>query len=1265
LRALPYVAFFLSGTSSLIFQVIWTRMLHHVFGATSVAVSSVVTAFMIGLGLGAFLVGRLADRIKHPIITYALAELIVGVWAFALPYLVAPEGWLAGVNQALRQSLGAESLGFALGRFACVLPLLLVPTTLMGATLPLLARHYVREEEHRTGTTSAQVGTLYAVNTFGAVAGTFGAGFVLLPILGLFATNLIALSLNLLLALGIWLLRRPLLGERWQPGEPLRFWPESRKTGSPTPAAPSPPGPRDRPVDPPPFPAAARWAAFAAFAVSGATALAYEVVWTRALAMVIGSSTYSFSLILMTFLTGVAGGSAFVAATSGGAGVRRALGATGLYAAVLSLLASLVWAVERELATFAGAAVLGMAPILVVFLAVRSRGTGDLSLSGEPGPFDATPEERAVDPRPGLAMLAVPVVIAILNAALVEGTLPDIVAAVVTLLAAFAAGVLWLGRRAPVLFLAVIQLFVAVAAFTNYLFQDEIPFAFAQMVASLGDELPEQVGTVQGMMFATAGLCILPVTLGTGAMFPATLRVWSRGGARVGREVGVVYAGNTGGSILGAWLPGFLLMPMLGMERTLHLAIGLNLALCLLLLVVSGADGEEREADPDEAEPDEADPDLASPPERRVPFWHAATVYTLAPAIPALIALLVVGTTRGGLGGMDLRWNLGHMTLGVFRMSMTDDVLDPDSWGQPELPYYRDGLATTVTVEKWGRHLALKNNGKVDASNGDDMPTQIMVAGFPLLLHPDGPDDLDVAVVGFGSGVTVGTALQFPVARVDVLELEPRILEASRLFQDVNHLDYPLDEFPWVEMDRLHVHNDDGRNYLSSTDRRYDVIVSEPSNPWIAGVADLFTTDHFRITKKRLRDGGIYCQWVQLYELSPANIKTIYRTFASQFEHAMVFSAEDLSSDTVMIGSDQPIRLDVARMAAVFDRPAVAGELARAYVRSPYDVLARTLLASKDEILAYARVEHRRRGGRWVPFPESDNDPATPCEAPDCYRQPVPLNTDDNARIEFAAPRDLIGYARFAGYLDTVYGSGWPWGHLEGRLDGLDRRDGVSPADAYAELALALVAHGRKERADAFLARAVDVGPSETTLVAAEVLSLLLSDEHEPTVAIEPPAPGPEMDPGNRRVLLEGFQEVKDHVDARRWEEGLLAMEAIPAPLRLHAGAGMRLLYAWLLYQAAPAVPGRYGESIDQLEELARYEDDYVQRHPEIHYFLARAHDAEGQFDQALDHMRTFVEAVGLGDPARAGGDGVPPAGAAPTSDEAGESPKAEHPERS
>jgi spermidine synthase len=87
-------------------------------------------------------------------------------------------------------------------------------------------------------------------------------------------------------------------------------------------------------------------------------------------------------------------------------------------------------------------------------------------------------------------------------------------------------------------------------------------------------------------------------------------------------------------------------------------------------------------------------------------------------------------------------------------------------------------------------HFALKNNGKVDASNGDDMPTQVLVAGYPLLLHPRGPENLDVAIVGFGSGVTIGTALQFPVRRVDDVELERWIPDASRYFADVNHLTY-------------------------------------------------------------------------------------------------------------------------------------------------------------------------------------------------------------------------------------------------------------------------------------------------------------------------------------------------------------------------------------------------------------------------------------------------------------------------------------------
>src|SRR5690606_2400519 len=257
------------------------------------------------------------------------------------------------------------------------------------------------------------------------------------------------------------------------------------------------------------------------------------------------------------------------------------------------------------------------------------------------------------------------------------------------------------------------------------------------------------------------------------------------------------------------------------------------------------------------------------------------------------------------------------------------------------------------------------------------------------------PEDLDVAIIGFGSGVSVGTALKFPVRRVDVIELEGSIIEAARFFEDVNHLEYTLDHWPYVEMDRLTIINDDGRNYLASTQQQYDVIISEPSNPWITGVSDLFTVDHWRITKRRLRPGGIYCQWVQLYELSPENIKTIYRTFASQFEHVIVLSADDRSSDTVMLGSDQPITLDLERLQAAYALDGVAQELQRANMYSPFDIFARTLLASRDEVLAYTQIEHRRRGDAWRADVASTNQ--TSCEAPACRREPAVLNTDDNA----------------------------------------------------------------------------------------------------------------------------------------------------------------------------------------------------------------------------------------------------------------------------
>ncbi|MGE3635065.1 MAG: hypothetical protein AB7P00_34505, partial [Sandaracinaceae bacterium] len=695
--------------------------------------------------------------------------------------------------------------------------------------------------------------------------------------------------------------------------------------------------------------------------------------------------------------------------------------------------------------------------------------------------------------------------------------------------------------------------------------------------------------------------------------------------------------------------------------------------------------------DDDHASAEPASSDAEAPasspaPTQDLPLWHAATVYVLAPLIPALLALLFLGTRHPD---SILRWNLTQMTLGVFRVSYAEGMLDPESWGAPDLVYYHDGLTTTVSVERWGRHYALKNNGKVDASNGDDMPTQINVAAYPLLLHPQSPDELDVAVIGFGSGVSVGTSLAFGARRVDVIELERSIPEAARFFEDINHLDYRLDHWPYVQMDRLTVINDDGRNYLASTQQMYDVIISEPSNPWITGVSDLFTVDHWRITKQRLRPGGIYCQWVQLYELSPGNIKTIYRTFASQFDHVLVLSADDRSSDTVMLGSDQPIMLDLEHVQRYFtpiecqrERPddycycqtdpengevlnptcasRIAHELERANIYSPFDVFARTLLVSREEVMAYSRIEWRLRQGNWVPDVGSTN--SGECPDATCRRDPAVLNTDDNARIEFAAPNDLIGFSRYENYLSTIYSERWPFGHPRGAIANFG--DGDERARNYAELAMSLIAHGRYGWAGDFIEQSEQAGRARETAVALEVLTHLLTTENEPAVHIEPPIPGPEMNADTAQQLVDGFDSVRDAIDEHAYGAALMAMENIPAPLRLHSGPAMRFLYAFLLYKAADGSYAQYRASIEHLEDLVRTDPDYVLRHPEIYYFLARSHDAEGSYSQALRAMRAYVEARLV--PVNSDVEDVPepPLDEAPITDEAGESDKTEHLDR-
>ena len=275
--------FFLSGASSLIYQVVWVRMLVLVFGMSVFAVSTVLAAFMGGLALGSWWFGRLVDRRGNGLRIYAWLEAGIGLFALVFPFILVH---LDGLYTVLYRGLGGNDYVFALVRFLLCFLVLLVPTTLMGGTLPVLGKFFVR----RPAGVGKFIGGLYAVNTLGASAGCFVAAYVLMEHLGTRGTTYIAAATNLSIAAVAFLLSRKSAAET----------PRSAEAG-------------ERPVEPV-EPIDARRVArlvFWGFALSGFVALGYEVVWTRLLTMVLNITTIqSVSTILIAFLAGLALGGA-------------------------------------------------------------------------------------------------------------------------------------------------------------------------------------------------------------------------------------------------------------------------------------------------------------------------------------------------------------------------------------------------------------------------------------------------------------------------------------------------------------------------------------------------------------------------------------------------------------------------------------------------------------------------------------------------------------------------------------------------------------------------------------------------------------------------------------------------------------------------------------------------------------------------------------------------------------------------------------------
>ncbi len=396
----------------------------------------------------------------------------------------------------------------------------------------------------------------------------------------------------------------------------------------------------------------------------------------------------------------------------------------------------------------------------------------------------------------------------------------------------------------------------------------------------------------------TASVMILPTML-MGVLTPLFVDVESD---NPGRNYGILTVGNIVGSVVTA----FLILPHFGVEKTLMMAgiIYLVAAVVVILFLFVGSKAQKKGFS-----------------------FGLCLVFLLVWSSRVPWDPLVMSSGAFLYGALYSR-------LKTFR-AFVEDV------HAHQLIFYKDGLSSTVSVlDDPSGHRYLRVNGKTDASAGIDMGTQLLLGYLPIVLAPTAP--LSALVIGFGSGVSLtGMATFSNIRKIDCVEIEPAIIEAAPYFSRLNNR--------VLEDLRVRITIDDARHYLRSSRTQYDLILSEPSNPWLAGVANLYTEEAFRLGKERLSEKGIYCQWFHSYSMSTADFELIVKTFLTVFPNAMLFTTGD--KDFFLIGSKQPWSVSYAQIEKVFDsNPQMVADLRMLGYAHPVTLLATTFLLDSDEL---------------------------------------------------------------------------------------------------------------------------------------------------------------------------------------------------------------------------------------------------------------------------------------------------------------------------
>ena len=433
------------------------------------------------------------------------------------------------------------------------------------------------------------------------------------------------------------------------------------------------------------------------------------------------------------------------------------------------------------------------------------------------------------------------------------------------------------------------QACIAITTMISLMFYERFPY-WLWKISSLfvkNEATFELFLTIEFLMCFT--LLIIP-TIFMGMTLPVIVDLISNSNNKVGYSVGKVFSINTVGTVIGVLITSLFFIPTFGVKTTFEIGIVINIISFFIILLKS--DFIKKEAK----------------------ISYGVTVV----GVFILFILLFP------------EWNVNTIVNGVFRKLKQEVPKNYDEYQKStkadSVLYFKEGITANVavTTQKNGDgQKRLIINGKTDASTKGDLPTQVLLGQVPAMLKED---PKNAFVVGFGSGSTIATLLTHPIEKITCAEMSKEVIEAAPFFSEVNN--------NCLEDERVEVIIEDALTLLKLSEEKYDLIISEPSNPWIAGIGNLFSEEYFRLCLNRLNDDGVMVQWFHAYEVNDEVLQLVLSTFKYVFSHAQVWGS--LSTDILLVGSKQKNDFNYEKFVERFNEEKIKKSFESIGVNNPF-----------------------------------------------------------------------------------------------------------------------------------------------------------------------------------------------------------------------------------------------------------------------------------------------------------------------------------------